>query len=247
MDRFDNKADRAQQGTHAQGTGLNGNLRVLYEDNHLLVVYKPAGMPTQAGQPGEPCLLETAREWVRQRHNKPGNVYLGLVHRLDRPVAGVMVLARTSKAASRLSQQLRARTMTKLYRALVSGRPQPAEGTWVDYVQLRPDGRPVLHESPGPERKQASLQYRVLRPGSPSLVEVTLDSGRKHQIRMQFAHRGHPIVGDAQYGSTVRFAREAIALVAWQLSFTHPTQPERRMQLTVPDELLVESMRDGDQ
>jgi len=218
-------------------------LRVLYEDNHLLVVHKPAGMPTQAGRPGEPCLLEVAREWVRQRYDKPGRVYLGLVHRLDRPVAGVVVLARTSKAASRLSQQLRARTMTKRYRALVRGCPEPAEGTLVHHVELRPDGRATLHDAPGPDRKEARLRYRVLRSGSPSLLEVALDTGRKHQIRMQLARHGHPIVGDAQYGSTLPFTAGAIALVAWRLELTHPTQPDRRVVVTVPDELLPPSMR----
>lgn len=233
------KADRARQGPPAP-------LRVLHEDNHLLVVHKPAGLPTQAGRAGEPCLLEQAREWVRERYHKPGRVYLGLVHRLDRPVAGVVVLARTSKAASRLSQQLRARTMSKIYRALVSGQPEPAEGTLVHHVALLPDGRPVLHDAPGPDRKEARLSYRVLRRGAPSLVEVELGTGRKHQIRMQLARKGHPIVGDARYGSTVPFTAGAIALVAWRLEFTHPTQPERRVVVTVPDALLPASMRTTD-
>jgi 23S rRNA pseudouridine1911/1915/1917 synthase len=218
-------------------------LLVLHEDNHVLVVHKPAGMPTQAGRPGEPCLLEVARQWVRERYEKPGRVYLGLVHRLDRPVAGVVVLARTSKAASRLSQQLRARTVAKIYRALVSGRPTPDAGTLVHHVELTPDGRPVLHDAPGPDRKQAELRYRVLRPGSPSLLEVELGTGRKHQIRMQLARRGHPIVGDARYGSTVPFTAGAIALYAWRLAFTHPTQPDRRVVVTVPDALLPPTMR----
>jgi 23S rRNA pseudouridine1911/1915/1917 synthase len=233
------KAHRARQGPPEP-------LRVLHEDNHVLVVYKPAGLATQAGRPGEPCLLELAREWVRERYQKPGRVYLGLVHRLDRPVAGVVVLARTSKAASRLSAQLRARTMQKLYRALVSGQPAPAEGTLVHHVELRPDGRAVLHDAPGPDRKEARLRYRVLRRGSPSLVEVELGTGRKHQIRMQLARHGHPIVGDARYGSTVPFTAGAIALVAWSLAFTHPTQPDRRVAVTVPDALLPPSMRVAD-
>lgn len=218
-------------------------LQVLHADNHLLAVYKPPGLATQAGQPGEPCLLEVAREYVRERYAKPGRVFLGLVHRLDRPVSGVVVLARTSKAASRLSQQFRERTVTKIYRALVSGRPSPAEHTLVHYVALRADGRAVLHDAPAPDRKQARLHYRVLRAGSPSLVEVELGTGRKHQIRLQLARHGHPIVGDAQYGSTLPFASGAIALVAWQLAFTHPTQPDARVVVTLPDALLPASMR----
>lgn len=224
----------------------SGSLVVLYDDNHLLGVVKPAGMPTQAGRPGEPCLLDVAREWVRERYQKPGNVYLGLVHRLDRPVAGVMVLARTSKAASRLSQQVRARTVTKIYRALVSGRPAANEGLLVHYVEIRPDGRAVLHDAPAPDRKEARLRYRVLRAGSPSLLEVRLETGRKHQIRMQLARHGHPIVGDARYGSSAPFVPEAIGLVAWRLAVMHPTQPDLRVELTMPDALVPASMRHAD-
>lgn len=218
---------------------------ILYDDNHLLGVVKPAGMPTQAGHSGEPCLLDVAREWVRERYHKPGNVYLGLVHRLDRPVAGVMVLARTSKAASRLSQQIRERTVTKIYRALVSGRPAASEGLLVHHVEVRPDGRVVLHDAPAPDRKEARLRYRVLQAGSPSLLEVHLETGRKHQIRMQLSRHGHPIVGDARYGSAAPFVPGAIGLVAWRLAVLHPTQPDRRIELTMPDELLPASMRNA--
>jgi 23S rRNA pseudouridine1911/1915/1917 synthase len=230
-------------GSKPVGGGQGPPLTVIYDDNHVLGVVKPAGMPTQAGRPGEPCLLEVARQWVRERYAKPGNVYLGLVHRLDRPVAGVMVLARTSKAASRLSQQLRARTVAKVYRALVSGRPQAAEGTLEHYVELRADGRAVLHDTPGPDRKPARLRYRMLRAGSPSLLEVVLETGRKHQIRMQLSRHGHPIVGDARYGSTVPFTAGAIGLVAWRIEVEHPTQPERRVELVMPDALIPASMR----
>jgi 23S rRNA pseudouridine1911/1915/1917 synthase len=236
MPTVGSKADRARQGPLLP-------LQVLHEDNHLLAVYKPAGMPTQAGHAGEPCLLDVAREYLRERYHKPGRVFLGLVHRLDRPVAGVVVLARTSKAASRLSQQFRSRTVTKIYRALVSGRPEPAEHTLVHHVELRPDGRAVLHDGPGGDRKEARLRYRVLRAGSPSLLEVELGTGRKHQIRMQLARQGHPIVGDARYGSTVPFTAGAIALVAWRLEVVHPTQPDRRVEITVPDALVPASMR----
>lgn len=233
MAHLGSKPDRARQGPA---------LAVLYDDNHLLGVVKPAGMPTQGGRPGEPCLLEVAREWVRERYHKPGNVFLGLVHRLDRPVAGVMVFARTSKAASRLSQQLRARTVTKVYRALVSGRPAADEGLLVHHVELRPEGRAVLHDAPAPDRKEARLRYRVLRAGSSSLLEIRLETGRKHQIRMQLSRLGHPIVGDARYGSTVPFLPEAIGLVAWRIAIMHPTQPDRRIELTMPDERLPASM-----
>lgn len=233
MSRVGSRPDRGRQAP----------LVVLYDDNHLLAVVKLAGMPTQAGRPGEPCLLEVARQWVRERYAKPGKVFLGLVHRLDRPVAGVVVFARTSKAASRLSAQIRARTVTKIYRALVSGRPEHAEGLLVHHVETRPDGRVALHDDPAPDRKEARLRYRVLRAGSPSLLEVELETGRKHQIRMQLARIGHPIVGDARYGSTSSFMPEAIGLVAWRLAVSHPTQTDRRIELTMPDPLLPASMR----
>jgi len=247
------KPDRRGQGPRRRPAGVHEGagrspapLVVLYDDNHLLGVVKPAGLPTQAGRPGEPCLLEVARQWVRERYQKPGRVFLGLVHRLDRPVAGVVVFARTSKAASRLSQQIRERTVTKIYRALVSGTPTPAAGPLVHHVETRPDGRVLLHDAPAPDRKEARLRYRVLRPGDPCLLEVELDTGRKHQIRMQLARHGHPIVGDAQYGSTVPFMPGAIALSAWRLVVAHPTQPERRIELTMPDELLPAAMRSPD-
>ncbi|MCH9684078.1 MAG: RNA pseudouridine synthase [Deltaproteobacteria bacterium] len=222
-------------------------LRVLFDDNHMLAVFKPAGLVTQAGRRGEPCLLEQAREWVRARYEKPGRVFLGLVHRLDRPVAGVVVLARTSKGASRLSQQFRDRTPSKIYRALVSGKPRPREHALVHYVRVAPDGRGSLHDESGPGRKQARLRYRMLREGSPSLLEVELGTGRKHQIRMQLSRHGHPIVGDRRYGSRVPFTPDAIALVAWQLAVDHPTQPDRRVVLTVPDALLPATMVHADQ
>lgn len=233
----------AHVGSKPDRGGQGPGLVVLYDDNHLLGVVKPAGMPTQAGRPGEPCLLEVAREWVRERYHKPGNVYLGLVHRLDRPVAGVMIFARTSKAASRLSQQIRARTVTKIYRALVSGRPAASEGLLVHHVEVRPDGRAVLHDGPAPDRKEARLRYRVLRAGATSLLEVRLETGRKHQIRMQLSRHGHPIVGDDRYGSTVPFTAGAIGLVAWRLVVVHPTQPDRCVELTMPDALLPAAMR----
>lgn len=247
MAHLGSKPDRGRQGPRLGGTreppAPVAPLVVLYDDNHLLGVVKPAGMPTQAGRPGEPCLLDVARQWVRERYHKPGNVFLGLVHRLDRPVAGVMILARTSKAAGRLSEQLRARTVDKVYRALVAGRPARDEGRLEHHVQVQPDGRAVLHDAPAPDRKPARLHYRVLRAGSTSLLEVRLETGRKHQIRMQLARLGHPIVGDVRYGATVPFVPGAIGLVAWHLAITHPTRPELRVELTLPDPLLPASMR----
>ena len=205
---------------------------VLYLDNHLLVVHKPAGLLAQADHTGDPDLVTEAKAFLKQRFDKPGNVFVGLVHRLDRPASGVMVLARTSKAASRLSEQFRQREPEKTYLAAVEGR-LIGEGEQEDY--LLKDGEPgvvkrVKATTPG--AKQAQLRWKALNvDGKKTLVEVELLTGRAHQIRVQLAGLGHPIVGDRKYGSTLPFeppglapGARAIALHAGRLAFEHPVQ-----------------------
>ncbi len=186
---------------------------VLYEDNHLLAVNKPAMLPTMGVVAGRPTVLAEAKEYVRQKYRKPGNVYLGVVSRLDAPVTGVVLLARTSKAASRLTEQFRERHVEKIYWALVAGRVEPSAGEL--YHHLRKDERHRrMHvcaaNAPGAQR--AELSYRMLgedaqptaprvRPGTrTSLLQIRLLTGRKHQIRVQLADAGFPIVGDRKYG-----------------------------------------------
>jgi 23S rRNA pseudouridine1911/1915/1917 synthase len=198
-------------------------LDVLYEDNHLLVVNKPAMLPTMGVADDRPSLLAVAKEYVRQKYNKLGNVYLGIVSRLDAPVTGVVLLARTSKAAGRLSEQFRERDVEKFYWAIVEGRVEPSEGRLVDFLRKDERHRKMhVTSSNTPDAQRAELTYRVLKSeGLDSLLEVQLLTGRKHQIRLQLSHAGLPIVGDRKYGSTRPFAA-GIALHSRRLVVEHP-------------------------
>ena len=199
---------------------------VIYEDNHLLVVDKPCGMSSQGAAPGEPSLVEWAKDYLKQKYAKPGNVFVGVVSRLDRDVSGVIVLARTSKGAARLNEQFRDRTVAKTYWAVVEGSP-PAELRCVD--QLRVDeraGRVVVVGSEEAESQEAIMSFRKVQSlGDAALLEIALETGRKHQIRVQLAERGWPVVGDRKYGSHRRFP-SGIALHARRIEFTHPTRGE---------------------
>lgn len=210
------------------------SLEVLYEDNHLLALAKPAQLATMGTRGDRATLLSVAKEYVKQRYGKPGNVYLGVVSRLDAPVTGVVLLARTSKAARRLSEQFRTRAVEKIYWAIVEGAVQPAAGECVDWMGQDKRHRRMWIVGPTvPGAKEARLAYRRLAGrGRTSLVEVTLQTGRKHQIRLQLAHRGHPIVGDRKYGSGEPWPA-GIALHARRLAVTHPVGGER-LELEAP-------------
>lgn len=218
-------------------------LEILYEDNHLLVVSKPAGLATMGTPADKSSLLEVARQYVKQRYAKPGNVYLGIVSRLDAPVTGVVVLARTSKAARRLTEQFRTRAVQKIYWTLVEGRVQPASGRYVDWVghdERHRKMRIVGQSLPG--AREARLCYRLLKdmgdasPGEhASLLEVEIETGRKHQIRLQLAHHGHPVLGDRKYGSRRAFP-SGIALHALRLVISHPVSGESlELESPLPD------------
>ena len=208
-------------------------MRIIYEDNHLLVVNKPAGQLVQGDQTGRTTLLDEARAWLKETYGKPGQVFLGLVHRLDRTASGVVVLARTSKAAARLSAELRSRRPTKLYWALVAGEA-PLCGRFVD--RLERDGY-ISRVVAAPAGKEASLSYnRLYHAGGISLVEITLETGRHHQIRVQFGERGLPILGDRRYGSKQPFAADAIALHAREMVIRHPTRGEEMRFVAEPGE-----------
>lgn len=203
-------------------------LDVLYEDNHLLVVSKPAGLPTM-GTPGDrPTLLALAKDYVKQRCQKPGNVYLGVMSRLDAPVTGVVLLARTSKAAARLTEQFRTHAVEKTYWAVVEGFLDSPGGSLVDWLGHDDRHRRMHIIGPTmPGAREARLSYRRLKAlGSNSLLEVELETGRKHQIRLQLSHHGHPIVGDRKYGSRVPFPA-GIALHSRRLVVSHPTTAAR--------------------
>lgn len=197
---------------------------VLYEDNHLLAVTKPAGIATMGVKPERISLLTTAKQYVGQRYNKPGNVYLGVVSRLDAPVTGVVLFARTSKAAARLTEQFRARSVEKIYWALVTGAVKPPSGRWEDFVGEDKRHRRVhIVDAGAPGAKAATLAYRKMaKLEKAALVEITLETGRKHQIRVQCAHHGCPVVGDRKYGNRETFPA-GIALHARRLVVSHPT------------------------
>lgn len=212
------------------------SLSVLYEDNHLLAVVKPAGLLTQGDATGDVTLTDLCKAYLREKYNKPGEVFLGLVHRLDRPVSGAMMLARTGKAAARLSEQFRARTPEKIYHAVVEGCPVQAEAVVVHWIALGGGTRRKVtaHVHETPNTKRAELSYRVLgTEGGRSLLEIRLVSGVKHQIRAQLSASGCPVVGDVKYDNRRPPHRaisldggHAIALHARRLTVEHPTKHE---------------------
>lgn len=205
----------------------NVPLTVLYEDNHCLAVNKPARLLTMGDATGERTLLDDAKDYIKQKYDKPGAVFLGVVHRLDRPVSGVVLFARTSKAAARLSEQFRERIVEKVYRAIVEGVPPERDAVLQDWLWKDP-GRNVTQivREGTPGAQQAALALRRLKTnGSRSLVEVKPVTGRSHQIRVQLSSRGWPILGDSKYGSNVRLDG-SIALHAYSLTFRHPTKGE---------------------
>lgn len=203
------------------------SLDVLYEDNHLLAVNKPAMLATMGVDAATPSLLSVAKEWLRRKYDKPGNVYLGIVSRLDGPVTGVVVIAKTSKAAARLSEAFRTRAVRKVYLAAVEGEPPAPRGTLEHFLRKDERHRKVHTTHEGhPEAQAARLAYRVIaRAGNASLVEVEPETGRKHQIRVQLSKAGCPIIGDRKYGAGQEFPR-GIALHALRLELEHPVRRE---------------------
>ena len=201
-------------------------LRVLYEDNHLIAAVKPGGILVQGDISRETCLMDTVKDYIKKKYNKPGKVFLGLVHRLDRPVSGVVLFARTSKSASRLSEQWRRRGVTKIYWALVHGKMRPPSGRLTSYLEKRWGGVSLSEKKHG-ESREALLSYRtVFERRNLSLLEIHLHTGRKHQIRAQLGAEGCPIVGDFKYGAPDRHEDGTICLHAKSLTFMHPTRSE---------------------
>ena len=202
------------------------NISILYEDNHLLVVNKPANMPVCLDKSNDIDLLSKLKEYIKTKYNKPGNVYLGLVHRLDRPVEGIMVFAKTSKSASRLSSQINNNQFQKTYYAVVENNPEK-EGTFTDYLYKDEftNTSYVTDESKG---KKSVLKYKVIaKKDNLNLVKINLLTGRHHQIRVQFSSRNFPLYGDHKYNKNVNDNDKSnIALIAKQLSFYHPITKE---------------------
>ena len=207
--------------------------QILYEDNHLIAVDKPHGMLSQGDVTGDQSIHEWTKEYIRKKYNKPGNVYLGLLHRLDRPVGGVILFAKTSKAATRMSEQFKKRKIQKIYRAIVVKAPAKPHGKLEHYLGMVL-GKNIAraYRKPGPDRKQATLDYQVMQQTkSYTLLEIIPHSGRKHQIRVQLASMGCGIVGDVKYAETDFLPDKSIALRAYGLRFQHPVRKEERIEI----------------
>lgn len=206
-------------------------INIIYEDNHLLVVEKKANIPVQKDHSNDIDLLNILKEYIKEKYNKPGNVYLGLVHRLDRPVGGVMVFAKTSKAASRLFDQIKNHEIKKIYNAVVIGIP-PKNGSFKDKLLKNTNTNIVKVDENG---KEAYLDYNVIKSkDNLSLVEINLKTGRSHQIRVQFSYHGYPLYGDQKYNKNV-IKNTQIALFAKKLEFIHPiTKETMAFELPLP-------------
>ena len=217
-------------------TEIAYGVKVLYEDNHLIVAIKPAGVLSQSDGSNAPDMLTILKAYIKDKYQKPGEVYLGLVHRLDRPVSGVMVFARTSKAASRLSEQIRTRRVEKIYRCVVNGVLE-GEGRLDNFISKDEASNTVtVSDVEKPGFKASYLDYRALASkDGMTLAEVKLGTGRSHQIRAQMAHAGHPLIGDQKYGIKDNRTKD-IALEAYKLSFEHPVKREFiTFEAPVPD------------
>lgn len=212
-------------------------LKVIYEDNHIIIVEKIPNVPSQSDKTGDIDMLTMVKQYIKEKYNKPGNVYLGLVHRLDRPVGGIMIFAKTSKAASRLSDQVREKVFKKKYLAVVDGKIENKSGTLEDY--LYKDERNNISKVVNKNKKNAKfakLDYEVIKYDEVknlSLVKVNLHTGRHHQIRVQLSNFGHSIFGDQKYGT--RGQGKQIALWAYELTINHPITKEEMTFKDLPE------------
>ena len=212
------------------------NIPILYEDNHLLVVEKPINIPVQEDASKDLDLLTILKDDIKKRYNKPGNVFLALVHRLDRPVGGVIIFAKTSKAASRLSEQFRTNKVEKRYLTIVRGTPENSADVLVDYLlKNNKENKVSVVRKHVKQAKKAILDYERLETNDQlSLLKVTLHTGRPHQIRVQLSSRGLPIFGDQKYGQNVNKIGQQIALWSYEMTFKHPTKDEELTIKSLP-------------
>ena len=214
-------------------------LKVLYEDNHIIVVEKPVNIPSQGDKTGDTDLLTMVKEYLKEKYQKPGNVYVGLIHRLDRPVGGVMVFAKTSKAAARLSEQVREKQFQKTYLVICNGKMETNKGELQDYLwknEQKNTSKVVKKETKN--SKLAILEYEVLKYEPEinlSVFKILLHTGRHHQIRVQLSSRNHSIYGDQKYGG--RGHGKQIALWAYQLVLQHPITKEWMTFSSIPEKI----------
>ena len=212
-------------------------LKVIYEDNHIIVVEKPVNIPSQGDKTGDIDMITIIKQYLKEKYNKPGNVYLGLIHRLDRPVGGVMVFAKTSKAAARLSEQVREKVFQKTYLVVVNGKMEEKKGLLEDYLlkNERNNISKVVKEGTK-NSKFASLDYEELKYNEEinlSVLKINLHTGRHHQIRVQLSSRNHSIYGDQKYGG--RGHGKQIALWAYTLKIVHPITKEEMIFKSIPE------------
>lgn len=207
------------------------SLQVLYEDNHLIAVLKPAGVLVQGDITGDECLMDWVKKYLKEKYQKPGKVFLGLLHRLDRPVSGIVLFAKTSKGASRLSEQIRLHQVKKEYHALVEGKVNKKKDVLVNYLYFDKNQKIAkVFEEYKDNTQIAELSYEVVEyDKQTTLLKILLKTGRHHQIRAQLSHLGHPIVGDMKYGSQTAYQKGEIALSATLLSFTTATTNEHKI------------------
>lgn len=216
-------------------------MKVVYEDNHIIIVNKCSGEIVQGDKTGDKPLSDTVKEYIKQKYNKPGNVFLGVVHRLDRPVSGLVVFAKTSKALSRLNDMFRTGDVHKTYWAIVKRRDIATEGTLTDWLTRNErQNKSYAHEREVPGAKKAVLKYKVRAVADNyMLIEVTLLTGRHHQIRCQLAHMGCPIKGDLKYGAPRSNPDGSISLLSRRVEFVHPVSKENIVAYAdVPDDRL---------
>lgn len=201
---------------------MKNNLDVLYEDNHIIVVVKPINILSQSDNTKDIDMLNIIKNYIKEKYNKPGNVYLGLVHRLDRPTGGVMVFARTSKSASRLSKQIKEGSLKKTYLAVVPNF-NLKKGTFIDYLEKDKNNNSIITSKE--KGKYAKLNFETItKKNNNALVKIDLLTGRHHQIRVQFSSRGYPLYGDQRYG---KMDKKQLALFAYKLEFLHPVTKEK--------------------
>ncbi|MBU1613432.1 RluA family pseudouridine synthase [Patescibacteria group bacterium] len=212
-------------------------LNVLYEDNHLIAVFKPVGVLVQADKGGEKCLMDEIKDYLKKKYDKPGNVFLGLLHRLDRPVAGIVLFAKTSKGASRLSEQFRDHKVNKIYHALVIGKPKKSRGILINYlIKNEQKNKVKVFDKEVSGSQRAELEYEVIKTNDKnSILKIILKTGRSHQIRSQLAHLDCPIVGDIKYGAPEPLPDKSIALVATEISFRTATGDDlKTIKIDIP-------------
>lgn len=209
---------------------MKGKLKVLYEDNHIIVVLKPQNILSQSDNTKDLDMLTIVKQYIKEKYNKPGNVYIGLVHRLDRPTGGIMIFARTSKAASRLSKDIKNNKMHKFYLAVIPNF-KDNKGEYIDYLLKNDNGNTIVTTKD--KGKYSNLKYELIKEKNElSLVEIELITGRHHQIRVQFSSRGYPLYGDQRYGKE---DKKQLALFCYKLEFIHPVKKEKMVFVEYPN------------